>query len=83
MEALFIAVFYTISVILMMIGLSFGAVKIPERLRRFANPKDLQSFCEFEIGKNKQKIRENYYNLELECKVVPRNMFFDRFSSFF
>lgn len=57
---------------LIIIGLGYGAVKIPMRLFRFSSLGKKQKFCEFMVGSYNDKMEEVYYGLELELKLFQK-----------
>lgn len=69
LEMLFMAMLNAFGIILIVLGLGYGAVAIPRRLIKFSNCKVKQKYCEYTVGKLTQQIEDNYYNLETEYNV--------------
>jgi hypothetical protein len=58
--------------ILIIIGIAYGAVKIPQNCFRFASCEDRQRYCEFMVGYHSEKIEEIYFTLELELRLLNK-----------
>jgi len=58
--------------ILIIIGMAYGAVKIPQKLFKFAQCEVRQRYCEYMVGYHSEKIEETYYTLELELRLLNK-----------
>lgn len=58
--------------ILIIVGISYGAVKIPAKLFRFAECEVRQRYCEYMVGYHCDKMEEKYYTLELELRLLAK-----------